>query len=133
MRWMAGVFGRVDQSAWDAEGIEPPLPRDWHYAIKLLPVRWTDSEIGELLSRTTHEMAQKSFVYGTPASVAGQVEQYVAAGATWVSVCDILPLILDPAEAQAGLRRNFDVCALLKGHSRPAQVDPSQSAITSTH
>lgn len=45
MRWMAGVFGRLDQSAWETEGIEPPLPRDWHYAVKLLPVTWTDSEI----------------------------------------------------------------------------------------
>jgi phthiodiolone/phenolphthiodiolone dimycocerosates ketoreductase len=116
MRWMAGVFGRVDQSAWDAEGIVPPLPRDWHYAIKLLPVQWTDSEVDDLLSRTTHEMAQKSFVYGTPASVADQVAQYVEAGATWVSVCDILPLILDPADAQLGQHRNLEVCARLKKH-----------------
>jgi phthiodiolone/phenolphthiodiolone dimycocerosates ketoreductase len=114
MRWMAGVFGRLDQSAWDAEGIEPPLPRDWHYAVKLLPVTWTDSEIQGLLSRTTHKMAEKSFVFGTPESVAEQVQQYVDAGATWVSVCDILPLILDPADAQGGLARNIDVCARLK-------------------
>jgi len=114
MRWMAGVFGRLDQSAWDAEGIEPPLPRDWHYAVKLLPVTWTESEIQGLLRRTTHEMAQKSFVYGTPESVAAQVEQYVEAGATWVSVCDILPLLLDPVDAQAGLGRNIEICARLK-------------------
>jgi phthiodiolone/phenolphthiodiolone dimycocerosates ketoreductase len=44
MRWMAGIFGRLDQSACDAEGIEPPLPRDWHYAVKLLPVKWTEPE-----------------------------------------------------------------------------------------
>jgi phthiodiolone/phenolphthiodiolone dimycocerosates ketoreductase len=114
MRWMAGVFGRLDQRAWDAEGIEPPLPRDWHYAVKLLPVTWTDSEIQGLLGRTTHKMAEKSFVFGTPESVAEQVQQYVDAGATWVSVCDILPLILAPADAQGGLARNIDVCARLK-------------------
>ena len=104
MRWMAGVFGRLDQSAWDAEGIEPPLPRDWHYAVKLLPVTWTQPEIDGLLSRTTHEMAEKSFVYGTPESVAAQVEQYIDAGATWVSVCDILPLLLDPDRRAGGPR-----------------------------
>jgi phthiodiolone/phenolphthiodiolone dimycocerosates ketoreductase len=118
MRWMAGVFGRLDQNAWDAEGIEPPLPRDWHYAMKLLPVKWTDSEIDELLARTTHLMAEKSFVYGTPISVAEQVQQYVDAGATWVSICDILPLILDPADAQAGLARNIDICTRLKKEVR---------------
>ncbi|MFZ0714096.1 MAG: LLM class flavin-dependent oxidoreductase, partial [Mycobacterium sp.] len=64
--------------------------------------------------RTTHEMAGKSFVWGTPESVARQVQQYVDAGATWVSVCDILPLLLDPVDAQAGLARNIDICARLK-------------------
>jgi phthiodiolone/phenolphthiodiolone dimycocerosates ketoreductase len=118
MRWMAGVFGRLDQSAWDAEGIEPPLPRDWHYAMKLLPVKWTDSEVEELLGRTTHAMAEKSFVYGSSESVAAQVQQYVDTGATWVSVCDILPLILDPADAQAGLARNIDICTRLKKEER---------------
>lgn len=120
MRWMAGVFGRLDQSAWEAEGIEPPLPRVWHYAVKLLPVTWTDWEIQGLLSRTTHEMAQRSFVYGTPEAVAAQVQQFVDAGATWVSVCDTLPLILDPADAQAGLARNIDICGRLKKASHHA-------------
>jgi phthiodiolone/phenolphthiodiolone dimycocerosates ketoreductase len=111
MRWMAGVFGRLDQSAWDAEGIEPPLPRDWHHAVKLVPVKWTEPEIHGLLSRTTHEMAERSFVYGTPESVAAQVQQHIDAGATRVSVCDILPLLLDPVDAQAGLAHNIDICA----------------------
>jgi phthiodiolone/phenolphthiodiolone dimycocerosates ketoreductase len=131
MRWMAGVFGRLDQSAWDAEGIEPPLPRDWHYAMKLLPVKWSDSEIEELLGRTTHEMAEKSFVYGTPESVTEQVQQYIDAGATWVSVCDILPLILDPEDAQAGLARNIDICRRLKGRT-PRTTGESRSVVSSS-
>jgi phthiodiolone/phenolphthiodiolone dimycocerosates ketoreductase len=59
-------------------------------------------------------MAEKSFAYGTPESVAAQVQQYVDAGATWVSVCDILPLLLDSFDAQAGLARNIEICARLK-------------------
>jgi len=121
MRYMAGVFGRLDPNAWDAEGIAPPMPRDWHYAMKLLPVTWTDQEIDDLLARTTHEVSEKSFVYGTPAQVADEVQQYVEAGATWVSVCDILPLILEPADAQNGLARNVEICRRLKEHA-PAAV-----------
>ncbi|HYF26152.1 MAG TPA: hypothetical protein VD931_10480, partial [Baekduia sp.] len=60
-------------------------------------------------------MTERSFTYGTPAQVADEVRSYVDAGATWVSVCDILPLLLDPADAQLGLARNIDICTRLKG------------------
>lgn len=114
MRWMAAVFGRLDQSAWQKEGIEPPLPLDWHYATKLLPVKWTESEVDDLLSRTSHKMAQKGFVHGTPESVAAQVQQYIDAGATWVSVGDIMPLVREPAEAPLGMARGIEICTRIK-------------------
>jgi phthiodiolone/phenolphthiodiolone dimycocerosates ketoreductase len=117
-RYMAGVFGRLDQASWREHGIEPPLPDNWHYAMKLRPVEWTDAQIDDLLARTTREMAELSFTHGTPEQVAAEVQQYVDAGATWVSVCDILPLGLDPADAQAGLGRNLEICGRLKGAAR---------------
>lgn len=115
MKWMAGIYGRLDMAAWKEYGIEPPLPLDWHYATKLLPVKWSDAEVEELLGKVTDDMARRSFTHGTPEQVAAEVQSYVDAGATWVSVCDILPLALDPADAQAGLARNFEICRRLKG------------------
>ncbi|HYF24336.1 MAG TPA: LLM class flavin-dependent oxidoreductase, partial [Baekduia sp.] len=56
MRYMAGVFGRLDQAAWRREGFAPPLPDDWHYAMKLRPVEWTDAQIDDLLGATTRAM-----------------------------------------------------------------------------
>jgi phthiodiolone/phenolphthiodiolone dimycocerosates ketoreductase len=114
MRYMAGVFGRLDMNDWDKEGFDPPLPRDWHYAMKLRPVEWTDGQIEDLLSKVTREMAEKSFVHGTPEQVADEVQTYVEAGATWVSVCDLMPLMLEPEDAQQGLARNIDICRRLK-------------------
>lgn len=113
-RWMAGIYGRLEMPAWRTEGFEPPLPDDWHYATKLLPVKWSDREVKELLSRVTDDMAARSFVYGTPESVAAQAQPYLDAGATWVSVCDILPLALEPEDAQKGLARNIEICSRLK-------------------
>jgi phthiodiolone/phenolphthiodiolone dimycocerosates ketoreductase len=113
-RWMAGIYGRLDMPSWRTEGFEPPLPDDWHYATKLLPVTWSDAEVEDLLSKVTEEMAARAFVYGTAESVAAQVQPYVDAGATWVSVCDILPLGLEPEDAQQGLARNIDICSRLK-------------------
>lgn len=77
-------------------------------------MKWSDGEVKELLSKVTDEMAARSFVYGTPASVAAQVQPYVDAGATWVSVCDILPLALEPEDAQKGLARSLEICSRLK-------------------
>lgn len=113
-RWMAGIYGRLDMPTWRDEGFEPPLPDDWHYATKLLPVKWSDEEVQEVLSKVSDEMSARAFVYGTPESVAAQVQPYVDAGATWVSVCDILPLALEPEDAQLGLARNLEICSRLK-------------------
>jgi phthiodiolone/phenolphthiodiolone dimycocerosates ketoreductase len=55
-------------------------------------------------------MAERSFVYGAPESVAARVQQHIDAGATRVSVCDILPLLLDPVDARVRLARNIDIC-----------------------
>jgi phthiodiolone/phenolphthiodiolone dimycocerosates ketoreductase len=114
-RWMAGIYGRLDMPSWRTEGFEPPLPDDWHYATKLLPVRWSDDEVEELLSKVSEEMAARAFVHGSPESVAAQVQPYIDAGATWVSVCDMLPIALEPEDAQQGLARNIEICTRLKG------------------
>jgi phthiodiolone/phenolphthiodiolone dimycocerosates ketoreductase len=117
-RWMAGIYGRLDMPSWRTEGFEPPLPDDWHYATKLLPVEWSDAQVEELLSKVTTEMAARAFVYGTPESVADQVQPYIDGGATWVSVCDILPLALEPDDAQLGLARNIEICSRVKAAAR---------------
>jgi len=114
VRWMAAIAGRLEMEAWREEGLEPPLPPGWHYATKLMPVSLSDSEIEEVLAKVTDEMVERSYVHGTAEQVATEVQTYVDAGATWVSVCDLLPLVLDPEDAQLGLTRNIEICRRLK-------------------
>jgi phthiodiolone/phenolphthiodiolone dimycocerosates ketoreductase len=114
LRYMAGIAGRVEMAAWTREGITPPMPEDWHYAVKLRPVEWTDTQIEEFLDRITDEIVERSYVKGTPEQVAAQVQPYVDAGATWVSVCDLMPLVLEPEDAQQALGRNIEICRRLK-------------------
>ena len=116
LRYMAGIAGRVEMAAWTREGITPPMPEDWHYAVKLRPVEWTDTEIDEFLDRITDEIVDRSYVQGTPEEVAAEVQTYVDAGATWVSVCDLMPLVLEPEDAQQALGRNIEICRRLKGN-----------------
>jgi phthiodiolone/phenolphthiodiolone dimycocerosates ketoreductase len=114
MRFQTAILGRIIQSDWRKEGIEPPMPPDWHYALKMLPTGISRAEADEWIGRTTREMSEKSWFYGTPASVAAELEAYVDAGVTWINVLDALPMILEPDDAQTAITRSLDVCARLK-------------------
>jgi phthiodiolone/phenolphthiodiolone dimycocerosates ketoreductase len=114
IRFVAAIFGRLNQRDWDKEGIEPAYPRDWHYALRLLPTWLSREEVDETLRRVTREMSEKTWVYGAPSQVSDTLQQYVDAGATWMSVIDILPTVLEPADAQRALGRSIEVCRHLK-------------------
>jgi phthiodiolone/phenolphthiodiolone dimycocerosates ketoreductase len=127
IRWLAAVFGRINQSDWDREGIEPLMPRDWHYAMKLLPVRWTAEEVAEVTAEIPLETIEKCFFIGTPEKVAADLQAYVDAGVTWTMMADVLPFVVDFEQAAEAGRRAVDVCAILKGR------DPSTIGTASAH
>jgi phthiodiolone/phenolphthiodiolone dimycocerosates ketoreductase len=114
MRWMAACWGRLNQRDWAAEGVEPAFPLDWHYAMKLLPQEFTDEQIKDILSKTTHKMAEKTYFHGDPKTIAAIGQAYVDAGATSVTVSDTLALVLEPEDAQKALGRSLEVCRILK-------------------
>lgn len=123
--WLAAVFGRINQSDWDKEGLEPLMPRDWHYAMKLLPIRWSAEEVAKVTADIPREAIEKSFFIGTPEKVAADLQAYVDAGVTWAMMADVMPFVLDIDEAAEAGRRAVEVCAILKGR------DPSSSAADS--
>jgi phthiodiolone/phenolphthiodiolone dimycocerosates ketoreductase len=114
LRWVAAIFGRINQADWISEGHEPPFPPDWHYGLKLLTTKISESEIQAALAKVTRAMSEKTWLYGTPEKVAANLQAYVDAGATWVSVIDILPTVLDPEDAPRALPRTLEVCRVLK-------------------
>jgi phthiodiolone/phenolphthiodiolone dimycocerosates ketoreductase len=115
MRWLTAIFGRLNNNDWAAYGIEPAFDPDWHYSTKLIPNRFTDKqEVNRIINRVTDRMCELAFLRGNAAEVAEQVQAYVDAGANVIDVLDVLPLVLDPADAQAGLGRQLDVCARIK-------------------
>jgi phthiodiolone/phenolphthiodiolone dimycocerosates ketoreductase len=115
IRWFSGTTGRIDQTDWKKEGIDPVLPADWTYYQKMLPYDCSQLFIDEVVTKTTRKMAERSFFYGSPAQVARQMEPYIDAGVTWMVPYDCMPLILTPEDAALSLQRNIDVCAHLKG------------------
>jgi phthiodiolone/phenolphthiodiolone dimycocerosates ketoreductase len=111
LRWQVAAFGRLNQREWLEEGFTPPLGPDWHYAMKLLPTRWTAAQVKEVTVHVTDEMIRKSFFIGTPAQVGASIQAYVDAGVTWVLVTDLragLDKIPDP------LRHSIELCRYLK-------------------
>ncbi len=115
MKWMAAFFGRLNNADWAAYGMESPFPVDWHYSLKLIPNRLTDKAyVDEIISRVSRKHVEMTFICGTAAEVANQIQGFIDAGATCVDVIDTLPMMLDPADAQAGLGRQLDVCTRIR-------------------
>jgi phthiodiolone/phenolphthiodiolone dimycocerosates ketoreductase len=114
LRWLAATAGRLNQADWDAEGIEPVFPRDWHYAMKMQPMTYTQAEVDDVIERTTTEMVRRSFFTGSPAEIAQQIQTFVGTGFDAVSICDLLPMILEPEDAATAMSRSIEICRLLK-------------------
>lgn len=117
VRWIAAVFGRIEPAEWRKDGLEPPVPEDWMYFLKLVPYDEKPEFVQEVLRKTTRAHAAKGFFHGTPRQVAATLQRYVDAGVTWVLPVDYLPVILPPEESHAALARSIEVCAILKGRA----------------
>ena len=114
MKWMAATFGRLDQSDWRRAGLEPVYPEGWHYSVKLRPMDVTPEESADVVARTTSAHCEAAFSHGTPAEVAAEVAGFVEAGCNYVAVCDLLPLVLEPADAQSAITRSIETCRLVR-------------------
>lgn len=132
LRWVTAIFGRINQADWIKEGHEPPFPPDWHYGMKLLTTKITDAEVHNALAGVTRPMSEKTWFHGTPEKVAADLQAYVDAGATWVSVIDILPTVLDPEDTQRALPRTLEVCRILKQNAAAARIPARATATLST-
>jgi phthiodiolone/phenolphthiodiolone dimycocerosates ketoreductase len=121
-RWLTAIAGRIIMSDWGIEGIEPPMPRDFHYALKMLPVSMELAEVEDWASRATRQMAERSFFYGTPAEAAAQFQPFVDAGVDVVTITDMLAFVLPVEQAQESLVRSIEFSAALKAGAAPADV-----------
>ena len=114
VRWVTATFGRLNQADWKTEGLASVYPDNWHYALNLLPAQATAEEVASVISKVSPEMSRQSWIAGDAKEVAMKLRAYVDAGATWVSVCDLLPLVRPPEEGPDALTRQLDVCRILK-------------------
>lgn len=113
-RWLTAIAGRINMNDWDVEGIEPPMPRDWHYAMKMLPMSMSDAEVEAVAGSATREMAERSYFAGSPAEVAKQIAPFVEAGVDFVTITDMLPFVLSAEEAATALGRSVALSSELK-------------------
>jgi phthiodiolone/phenolphthiodiolone dimycocerosates ketoreductase len=113
-RWHATIWGRINQSDWEREGLPAPMGADWHYAEKLLPVTYREADVAEMIGRATRGHVEKSYLYGAPEQVADQISAFVDAGVTWVGILDVMPMLLEPDEIPSALDRSIALCRRLK-------------------
>lgn len=110
----AALLGRFNQRDWLLEGLEPVMPMEWHYSMRLLPFDIPRAEAEDIIARVPRAMVEKSFVIGSPADIADVAAGFVHAGANFVGIVDVFPLLAGPAEGEAAFARGVQACALLK-------------------
>lgn len=114
VRFQAATFGRLRQSDWISEGVEPVLPLDWHYAVDLLPTWMTPEETEAIVAAVPRAMIERSHLWGDPREVARELQAYVDAGATFLCPWDLMPLLLPLEEVEPAFFRTIELCRALK-------------------
>ena len=113
LKFFAATAGRLNMNDWDREGIEPVMPRDWHYAFKMLSGSYTKEEVLDIVNRTTPEMVRKTYHVGSPAQIAAKIRPFTEAGADRHLMADVSSLLIaqDPSAAVEGM---IEVSRLIK-------------------
>ncbi len=114
VRWMTAAFGRVNQTEWLNEGIEPIFPHDWHYAMKLLPVEWDATAANEVVKKVTPEMGRKAWACGNVEEIARRAQELIDVGFNWVSIGDFLPVVRPSSNPREVLANAEKVCAIIR-------------------
>ena len=78
------------------------------------PAQMTSEEVDAITTKVSPKMSAMSSINGSPKEVATTLQDYIEAGATWVSMVDMMPLVLPQEEALTALGRSIEVCRLLK-------------------
>jgi phthiodiolone/phenolphthiodiolone dimycocerosates ketoreductase len=93
--------------------------------MKYEPIKWSAAEIKQILERTARKLFEKSFVSGTPAQVAAQMQPYIEAGVDWIMPTDLMNFVLPPVELEGATRRGIELCGLLKQGDRRVPRTPA--------
>jgi phthiodiolone/phenolphthiodiolone dimycocerosates ketoreductase len=113
LKWYAATGGRINQNDWDPEGLEPVMPRDWHYAFHMKPNALSLDQVMDVVDRTPRDIVRKTYYHGTPADIAEDIKPYVAQGANLHLIADLAPLLV-PTEPEKTIERSAEICRLVK-------------------
>jgi phthiodiolone/phenolphthiodiolone dimycocerosates ketoreductase len=113
-RFIAAIWGRLHMPDWRKEGFEPPFPDDWHYANRLLPHKMSAADIDDVLGKVSRDMVEKTYIIGTPQTVAAKLQRYIDAGVTRIMPGNVASVVLDPSEAEASMWADIELMRKLK-------------------
>ncbi|MDT5289775.1 MAG: phthiodiolone/phenolphthiodiolone dimycocerosates ketoreductase [Mycobacterium sp.] len=115
MKYFAAQFGRFNMDDWTAEGEQSVMPPGYHYAQMWELFGQTSEEIRRITASVPHSMARKAFATGSSAEISSMLGAYRDAGANFVGIIDLAPLVEGPAAAQDSFHRATAVLRNLKG------------------
>lgn len=114
LKYFAGQFGRLNNDDWAAEGETPVMPPGYHYAMKWAPFEQTPEEINKIVASVPQSMARKAFATGSPKEISQLLADFREAGAEFVGLLDMTPLVQGPAGGPDAFRRATEVLGNFK-------------------
>jgi len=62
-KFIAAAWGRMSGAEWMAEGFEPPLGEDWHYAKDLIATEWPEDRVRDVIDKVPPEMVELGVLF----------------------------------------------------------------------
>ncbi len=81
------------------------MPEGWNYPTDWLPAEHPAAEIRDIITRTSMDLVRKLFYCGTLDCLTGICREYIDAGADFVSIVDMAPMVPGPADGGVSIQR----------------------------
>jgi phthiodiolone/phenolphthiodiolone dimycocerosates ketoreductase len=79
-KFIAAAWGRMTGAAWEDEGFEAPLGRDWHYGKDMIPTEWSTDRVKEVINKVPREMVDIGVLFWTVEDMAQHFVKAIRAG-----------------------------------------------------
>jgi phthiodiolone/phenolphthiodiolone dimycocerosates ketoreductase len=112
-QYVAALVGRFNPAEWQNVG-QKAVVEDYHYALDMLPQLLSREVTQGIIDQANPDMVRETFLTGSPAEVAGRIQDYLDVGSTYVFLWDQIQFTRPLSERNQIWENEIEVARLLK-------------------
>jgi phthiodiolone/phenolphthiodiolone dimycocerosates ketoreductase len=114
VKWMTALMGRVGTENWQKAGVESPVPDGWVYYADYITTQASESFVEETLNKVTRSHVEKSWIWGTPAQVADELQPLVDSDLQVLAFANYVTMALEPEAIPSAFAADLELAELVK-------------------